>query len=135
MDDFSESGRKLVTLGELPAVDLTVDIGESVGENLEVDDDDDEEDNSAINAPDVVMSSAQDDEDDDVDPLDAFMSGVSQEVTKVNAEDRKKLTGKAASRIPIDGAQEEGGDDDDDAEGGGADDLDTTDMRPEDILA
>lgn len=132
MDDFAESGRKLVKLGELPAVDLTVDIGESVGENLEGDEED--EDNSGVTT-DVVMKAADDDDDDEIDPLDAFMTDVVQEVKKVNAEDRAKMKPNASSRMPIDGAQDDGADDDEDDDKPTADDLNTTDMRPEDILA
>lgn len=132
MDDFAESGRKLVKLGEMPAVDLTVDTGAaSIGENLEVDDEDDEQ-NSGVNAPDVEMKSAEDDEEDEIDPLDAFMTDVVQEVKKVNAEDRIKLKGNG-SRMPIDGAQE--GEDDNNETAPANDEIDTTDMNPEDILA
>lgn len=136
MDDFAESGRKLVKLGEMPAIDLTVDIGAaSIGENLEVDEDDDEQ-NSGVNGPDVIMKSAEDDvvveeEEDEVDPLDAFMTDVVQEVKKVNAQDRAKM--KGSSRMPIDGAQE--GEEEEEEVAPATDDLDTTEMRPEDILA
>lgn len=132
LDDFAETGRKLVKLGEMPAVDLTVDTGAaSIGENLEVDEEDDEQ-NSGVNDPDVVMQSPEDDEEDEVDPLDAFMTDVVQEVKKVNAQDRAKM--KGSSRMPIDGVQEGEGEDEEEV-APTPDDLDATDMRPEDILA
>lgn len=131
MDDFAESGRKLVKLGEMPAIDLAVDVGAaSIGENLEADDDEDEQ-NSGV---DVVMKDAEEEEEEEeVDPLDAFMTDVTQAVKKVNAEDRAKL--KGTNRMPIDGAREEGGDSDDDDSPAAPDDMDATNMRPEDILA
>jgi ATP-dependent RNA helicase DDX46/PRP5 len=130
MDDFAESGRKLVKLGEMPAVDLTVDANAtSIGENLEADEDD--EDNSAVNSTDVDMKSAEDrDDEDDIDPLDAFMTDVNQEVKKVNAQDRAKIGGKGQT----DGAAE-GEEDEEEEVAPAPDELDTTDMRPEDILA
>lgn len=133
MDDFAESGRKLVKLGEMPAVDLTVDTNAaSIGENLEADED--EDDNTAVNSTDVIMKSAEDDDDeDDIDPLDAFMTDVNQEVKKVNAQDRSRMKGGGA-RMPVDGAAE-GEEDDDDEVPPAPDELDTADMRPEDILA
>lgn len=130
MDDFAESGRKLVTLGEMPAVDLTVDTNAaSIGENLEADEDD--EDNSGVNSTDVVMKSAEeDDEEDDVDPLEAFMTDVNQEVKKVNAQDRARIGGKGAADDAAEGEE-----DDEEEVAPVPDELDTTDMRPEDILA
>jgi len=132
MDDFAESGRKLVKLGEMPAVDLTVDTNAaSIGENLEADEDDD--DNSAVTSTDVVMKSAEDDDDEDeIDPLEAFMTDVNQEVKKVNAQDRSRMGRNG--RMPADGAAE--GEEDDEAEVAPVpDELDTTEMQPEDILA
>lgn len=132
MDDFAESGRKLVKLGEMPAVDLTVDTSAaSIGENLEADEDDD--DNSAVTSTDVVMKPAEDvDDEDEIDPLDAFMTDVNQEVKKVNAEDRSRLGRNG--RIPVDGAAE-GEEDDEEEVAPVPDELDTADMQPEDILA
>lgn len=126
MDDFAESGRKLVMLGDMPPVDLALTEGTSVGENLEVDEDEDV-------LQDVVMADGDAaDEEEEVDPLDAFMTGVKQEVKKVNALDRVKLQG-GSSRIPIDGVPDE--DTDEPVAAEVPDDMDTTNMRPEDILA
>ncbi|KAG9011133.1 pre-mRNA processing RNA-helicase [Tulasnella sp. 427] len=120
MDDFTESGRKLVKLDDMPPVDMAqVDGG--VGENLEADDDDD----AAAAMQDSVMKDADDDE--ELDPLDAFMSGVNDEVKKVNAEDRKRVGG---DRMEVDGA-----DDGDEEEQATPDELDAAGLRPEDILA
>jgi ATP-dependent RNA helicase DDX46/PRP5 len=127
MDDFAESGRKLVKLGDMPPVDLALTEGSSVGENLEGEED--EEENPT---EDVIMKAPDEEEEEDVDPLDAFMTDVVQEVKKVNAQDRIRLKG-SASRLPIDGAAEE--DTEDIVQATAVDDLDTTDMRPEDILA
>jgi len=122
MDDFAESGRKLVKLGDMPPVDLSVsdaNIG-SVGENLEADDDDDD---AAVR--DVTMADPDDDE-DEVDPLDAFMTGVKAEVKKVNEEDKMRF----GISVEADGPE--------DVEEDGipqADEIDATNLRPEDILA
>lgn len=69
---------------------------------------------------------------DEVDPLDAFMFGVADEVKKVNAVDRQKLKQKAGAG----GAAKkifEDDDDDEDVKAGSDEDMDS--MRPEDILA
>ncbi|KAG9051005.1 pre-mRNA processing RNA-helicase [Tulasnella sp. UAMH 9824] len=120
MDDFTETGRKLVKLGDMPPIDMAqVDGG--VGENLEADDDDD----AAAAMQDSVMKDAE--EEEEVDPLDAFMSGVNAEVKKVNAEDRKRIGG---DRMEVDG-----GDDGEEEEEATPDELDAAGLRPEDILA
>ncbi|KAK7061611.1 P-loop containing nucleoside triphosphate hydrolase protein [Favolaschia claudopus] len=73
------------------------------------------------------------DEEDDVDPLDAFMSGVKDEVTKVNMEDMMKAGGPAGrSRIRLDERMTEEGTEDIEIP---VDELDTTELNPEDILA
>jgi ATP-dependent RNA helicase DDX46/PRP5 len=127
MDDFAESGRKLVKLGDMPAIDLAPDNnGSGIGENLEVDDDDEPETMS------VDVPAAQPvEEEEEEDPLDAFMSGVKEEVIKVNAEDRKRMVvgGKQLNANGEDGEEEEA------EEGRDVDELDATDLRPEDILA
>ncbi|KZO98003.1 P-loop containing nucleoside triphosphate hydrolase protein [Calocera viscosa TUFC12733] len=66
---------------------------------------------------------------EDEDPLEAFMSGVKEEVKKVNAEDRKKFGLRMED--------EQGEEEEENEEGGGAveDELDATDLKPEDILA
>lgn len=124
MDDFTETGRKLIPLGDMPPVDMAQVEGEAtVGENLEVDDDDD----AAAAMQDAVMKDVNED-DDEVDPLDAYMTGVNVEVQKVNAEDRQKF---GLGRMEMDGA-EEGEEQEVTA---APDELDTTNLRPEDILA
>lgn len=135
MDDFTDDGRKLVKLGELPPVDLAMSDGAAVG-NLELAEEDDDEDADIVMAEPPTATPAAavvgEAEEDDVDPLDAFMSGVKDEVQKVNAEDRKKMVG--ADAMALDNPAE--GNADDDAEGAKqVDELDATDLRPEDILA
>jgi ATP-dependent RNA helicase DDX46/PRP5 len=139
MDDSVETKRQLKMLGDMPAVDMTMADGEAAIGDLEVDDDDDEDANridaeSKAKAKANAQNSMDVDEDDDADPLDAFMAGVKDEVKKVNAEDLKKMVGPG--RLP------ERGDDrmneagaDDDGEVDAEDELDTTDLNPEDILA
>lgn len=74
------------------------------------------------------------DEDDEADPLDTFMSSVKEEVKKVNMEDMKKIGANAQARVRLDErAVEEGGDDDN--ENIIVDELDATELNPEDILA
>ncbi|PBK69888.1 P-loop containing nucleoside triphosphate hydrolase protein [Armillaria solidipes] len=137
MDDSVETKRKLETLGDMPAVDMTMAEGEASVGDLEVDDDDEEANRldqarklKAQDAMDVV-------EEDDADPLDAFMSGVKEEVKKVNIEDMKKMlvgNNGAKSRIRLD---ERMADEEADEVGDNIvmDELDTTELNPEDILA
>ncbi|EIW61246.1 P-loop containing nucleoside triphosphate hydrolase protein [Trametes versicolor FP-101664 SS1] len=90
---------------------------------------DDEEEEAAAAAETKAEDAME--EDDDVDPLDAFMSGVKEEVKKVNLEDMKKLnhTGHLGVRL------DEHGDDQDDESRPEVDELDATELNPEDILA
>jgi ATP-dependent RNA helicase DDX46/PRP5 len=138
MDDSVETKRQLEMLGDMPAVDMTMADGEATIGDLEVDDDD--EDANRIDAESKAKARAKAensmdvDDDDDVDPLDAFMAGVKDEVKKVNAEDLKKMVG--SGRLPEQGddrMNEAGADDDGDVEV--EDELDATDLNPEDILA
>jgi hypothetical protein len=135
MDDSVETKRKLETLGDMPAVDMTMAEGEAGVGDLEVDDDDEE-----ANRMDQVMKTKAKDtmdvEDEDADPLDQFMSGVKEEVTKVNLEDMKKIVGAPGgrSRIRLDERVAEEAMVDV-IEPAAADELDTTDLNPEDILA
>ncbi|KAF9075986.1 P-loop containing nucleoside triphosphate hydrolase protein [Rhodocollybia butyracea] len=115
MDDSVETKRKLEKLEDMPAVDMTMGVeGEA----------------SAASE----SAAMQVDDDDDLDPLDAFMSGVKEEVTKVNMEDLKKIGGPSNGRLSRRLDQGEN-DDDDVAEGPAPDELDATDLNPEDILA
>lgn len=121
MDDFTETKRKLLKLSDMPEVDLTLKEDARVGD-LEADDDEDED----IVPMDVDKPVAEDDE--EFDPLDAFMSGVSEAVKKVDADDRKKI---GISRAALANAEdEEDGDDVPDE-----DELASTGLNPEDILA
>ncbi|KZV69850.1 P-loop containing nucleoside triphosphate hydrolase protein [Peniophora sp. CONT] len=129
MDDSVETKRKLEVLEDMPAIDMTMVETEVVGD-LEKDEDEDTKQPVA----DVTAAMQVDEEDDDVDPLDAFMSNVKQEVKKVNEEDLKKMVGPGRLRERLDDRMNEGGADDvEEAEGG--DELDNTELNPEDILA
>lgn len=137
MDDSVETKRKLETLGDMPAVDMTMAEGEASVGDLEVDDDDDEAnmmDQASKKQTKEVDAMVVDD--DDVDPLDAFMSSVKDEVKKVNAEDLKKgVGGTGRSHIRLDERMVEDGTEDAGEGIGQADELDATDLNPEDILA
>jgi ATP-dependent RNA helicase DDX46/PRP5 len=136
LDDSVETKRKLETLGDMPAVDMTMtDTGTTVGD-LEVDDDDEEADRmdqalkaKAKDSMDVV-------EDEELDPLDAYMTGVKEEVRKVNIEDIKKMSNGPGTRQKsrLDERMVEDGVEDT-AEDLVLDELDATDLNPEDILA
>ncbi|KIM68651.1 hypothetical protein SCLCIDRAFT_1208848 [Scleroderma citrinum Foug A] len=133
MDDSVETKRKLETLGEMPAVDMTMADGEASVGDLEVDDDDEE----ANRMDQAMKKKAADamDEDEEVDPLDAFMSGVKEEVKKVNAEDMMRIDGgPGPSRVRLDDRMVEDGAGDAE-ETVVEDELDATDLNPEDILA
>lgn len=134
MDDSVETKRKLETLGDMPAVDMSMKDDATVGD-LEVDDDDEE----ANRMDQALKAKAKDTmevaEEDEVDPLDAFMSGVKEEVKKVNLEDMQKMitTNGLQSRVRLD---DQMGDDGVEAEvEGTVDELDATELNPEDILA
>ncbi|KAF5393957.1 hypothetical protein D9757_000148 [Collybiopsis confluens] len=141
MDDSVETKRKLEKLEDMPAVDMTMNNeGEASVGDLEVDDDDEEANRmdlaikkKAAAAAAAATSAMEVDEEDGVDPLDAFMSGVKEAVKKVNLEDIKKassINGKLIKRL------DQGEDDDDEvAEAPGPDELDATELNPEDILA
>lgn len=137
MDDSVETKRKLETLEDMPAVDMTMAEGEASVGDLEVDDDDEE-----ANRIDQALKQQTKEvdamvvDDDDLDPLDAFMSGVKEEVKKVNEEDLKKVIGGAGrSHIRLDERMAEDGTEDTGDTAGAADELDATDLNPEDILA
>ncbi len=136
LDDSVETKRKLETLGDMPAVDMTMtDNGATVGD-LEVDDDDEE----ANRMDQALKAKAKDsmdvDEDEEPDPLDAFMTGVKEEVKKVNIEDMKKMMNapglrrksRLDERMAEDGVE-------DTTEDFVLDEIDATDLNPEDILA
>ncbi|RPD67043.1 P-loop containing nucleoside triphosphate hydrolase protein [Lentinus tigrinus ALCF2SS1-6] len=122
-DDSVETKHKLQTL-DLPEVDMTMADSQSNIGDLEADDDDD-------NAAAPAKAADTMDEDDEIDPLEAFMSGVKEEVKKVNLEDMKKLKANGGLGVRLD----ERDVDDGDEETPGPDELDATDLNPEDILA
>jgi ATP-dependent RNA helicase DDX46/PRP5 len=140
MDDSEGPAHKLTKLGDLPAIDMSMDTEahDAVGD-LEGDDDDDEANQMEAELrkkaqADKASNAMEVDEDDDVDPLDAFMSGVKDEVHKVDEQDMKR-TGVAAgrSRIRLDDPNEPGPEEGDETVG--PDEIDTTELNPEDILA
>jgi ATP-dependent RNA helicase DDX46/PRP5 len=136
LDDSEESQRKLETLGDMPAIDMTMTEDATGVGDLEVDDDDEE----ANRMDQALKAKAKDamevDEEDGVDPLDAFMTEVKAEVKKVNLEDMHKVVGAQAgrSRIRLDERMAEDGMEDV-IESVVPDELDATDLNPEDILA
>ncbi|KAF7313693.1 hypothetical protein HMN09_00526100 [Mycena chlorophos] len=133
MDDSVETKRKLETLGDMPAIDMTMAEGEASVGDLE-NDDDDEEANRMDQANKEKAKEAMDvDEEDDVDPLDAFMSGVKEAVKQVDLEDMKKAPGvQGRSKIRLDDQMAEDGPGDIEL---APDELDATELNPEDILA
>jgi ATP-dependent RNA helicase DDX46/PRP5 len=133
MDDSTETERKLEKLTDMPAVDMSMpDVG-SVGENLEVDDDD-EEANKIDEELKARAKDAMEVDDDDDDPLDAFMNGVKEEVQKVNEIDKMKKKDDPASRRRQEERINEDGDVEEEPEVV-EDELDATNLNPEDILA
>ncbi len=138
MDDAIETKRKLETLGDMPAVDMTMKDDANVGD-LEVDDDDDDDDDEANRMDQALKAKAKEAMDaaeaDELDPLDAFMSEVKEEVKKVNMEDMKKMVGAngAQSRVRLDERMGDEGPEDEVVET--VDEIDATDLNPEDILA
>ena len=128
MDDSEETKRKLETL-DLPDVHMSMTDGQENVGNLEGDDDDDEP-----NAKDKAKpADAMDEDEDEIDPLDAFMTGVKEEVKKVNLEDMKKMKANGGGRMRLDSSALDDGIDD--VDGPEVDELDATDLNPEDILA
>lgn len=133
LDDSTETERKLEKLTDMPAVDMSMpDVG-SVGENLEVDDDD-EEANKIDEELKARAKDAMEVDDDDDDPLDAFMNGVKEEVQKVNEIDKMKMIEDPASRRRQEERINEDGDIEEEPEVV-EDELDATNLNPEDILA
>ncbi|KAF9451634.1 P-loop containing nucleoside triphosphate hydrolase protein [Macrolepiota fuliginosa MF-IS2] len=132
MDDSVETKRKLETLGDMPAVDMTMK-DEAVVGDLEVDDDD-EEANRIDQALKAKAKDAMEVDEEEVDPLDAFMSEVGVEVTKVNMEDMKRMVGtNAQSRVRLDERMGDDGIEEEVEEA--VDEIDATELNPEDILA
>jgi len=133
LDDAVESKRKLETLGDMPAIDMSMVEDEAGVGDLEVDDDD-EEANRMDQALKAKAKDAMEVDEEEEDPLDAFMSEVKKEVKKVNLEDMQKMGVTGRSRIRLDERMVENGMEDD-TEAPVPDELDATDLNPEDILA
>ncbi|TFK29358.1 P-loop containing nucleoside triphosphate hydrolase protein [Coprinopsis marcescibilis] len=137
LDDSVESMRKLEKLEDMPAVDMSMHKDIAAVGDLEGDDDDEEANimEQALKAKSKPKDTMDVDE-EDVDPLDAFMNEVKQEVAKVNKEDAQKMlvSGQVSrSKIRLDDPMGDEGPED---EGEYVpDELDTTDLNPEDILA
>jgi ATP-dependent RNA helicase DDX46/PRP5 len=133
LDDAVESKRTLEKLEDMPAIDMTMGDDTATVGDLDVDDDDEE----ANRMDQVIKAKAQTDmvvDEDEVDPLDAFMSTVKEEVKKVNLEDAQKITTNGAgrkSRLDERLGEEESEDEPEPV----PDELDVTGLNPEDILA
>ncbi|KAH8830732.1 P-loop containing nucleoside triphosphate hydrolase protein [Flagelloscypha sp. PMI_526] len=123
MDDDDVTERKLEKLGEMPAIDMTIESNDAPMGDLEAVDDKDD-DPSANNKMDV--------DEEDEDPLDAFMSGVKEQVKKVNLQDVQKLMASEPARSSIRLDDPTGEEDEPQI---AIDELDATDLNPEDILA
>lgn len=123
MDDYTESKRKLEKLEDMPAVDMTMhEGGESVGENLEAADDDD----------DVVLEKQShkiEVDEEDEDPLDAFMTGISDQVVRVNGG----AAGGARLGARVDDNPDDEGSEDEQPRQ--TDEIDTAGLTTEEILA
>jgi ATP-dependent RNA helicase DDX46/PRP5 len=144
LDDGEGPARKLEKLGDMPAIDMSMDVAHAAVGDLEADDEEDEAGKMDVDKKIHVDRKAKAsqpveamdvDEDEDLDPLDAFMSNVKDEVRKVNDEDMKR-TGFAPgrSRIRLDDPNGEPvGEEGDDA--ADPDDVDVAELNPEDILA
>lgn len=128
LDDSVETKRKLEKM-DLPEVDMSMGDGTAGVGDLEGDDDDDDADTMDVDKAQTGMEV----EEDEVDPLDAFMSGVKEEVKKVNMEDLKKMDTNGSSRVRLDERMADEAVDE--VEGPGPDELDATELNPEDILA
>ena len=126
MDDSVETKFEMEKLGDMPEIDMTMTDGQGSIGNLETDEDDDEAEKG--------KQDAMAEEEDEVDPLDAFMSEVKEEVKKVNLEDLQKLkAGGGSTRARLDDPSAE--DRDEVADAAVEDELDATDLNPEEILA
>ena len=122
MEDSVETKYQAVQFEDMPEIDMTID-SQAIG-NLEADDDDEDAND---------LQETMDIDEDEVDPLDAFMTGVKEEVKKVNQEDIKKHNSNANGRARLDDAAN---DDADEVTGAPAEDeLDATNLNAEEIMA
>jgi len=123
MEDSVETKYQAIKLEDMPEVDMTMRESQAIG-NLEADDDDEDVDELQDN---------MNVDEDEVDPLDAFMTGVKEAVKKVNQEDLKKLNHNANGRARLDDPT---GDDADEVPGAPVEDeLDATNLNAEEIMA
>ena len=124
MDDSDETKYQATTkFGDMPEVDMTMRDSEAIG-NLEADDDDEDV---------GELQETMEVDEDEVDPLDAFMTGVKEEVKKVNQEDIKKHNSSANGRARLDDLTN---DDADEVSGAPAEnELDATNLNAEEIMA
>ena len=123
MEDSIETKYQAIKLEDMPEVDMTMRESEAIG-NLEADDDEEEDANELQESMNV--------DEDEVDPLDAFMTGVKEAVKKVNQEDLKKLN-HTNGRARLD---DQAGDDADEVPGAPVEDeLDATNLNAEEIMA
>lgn len=86
----------------------------------------------ATSSSNVPNQSAMDIEEEDIDPLDAYMSGVTDEVSKVNASDRQRMSQLNQGRKVL---EEEVEEEEEEVVVGSDDEIEKTNLRPEDILA
>jgi ATP-dependent RNA helicase DDX46/PRP5 len=122
LEDSVETKYQAVKFGDMPEVDMTMRESEAIG-NLEADDDDEDED---------TLQESMDIE-DEVDPLEAFMTGVKEAVKKVNQEDLKKHNSTTNGRARLDDPTN---DDADEVSGAPVEDeLDATNLNAEEIMA
>ena len=124
MEDSVETKYQAVKFGDMPEVDMTMRDSQAIG-NLEADDDDEEDADKLQETMDIDEA--------EVDPLDAFMTGVKEEVKKVNQEDIKKLNSSTNGRARLDDPTN---DDTDEVSGAPVEDeLDATNLNAEEIMA
>ena len=122
MEDSVETKYQAIKLEDMPEVDMTMREDQAVG-NLEADDDDEDANE---------LQESMNVDEDEVDPLDAFMTGVKEAVKKVNQEDLKKLN-YTNGRARLD---DQAGDDADEVPGAPVEDeLDATNLNAEEIMA
>lgn len=134
LDEDEGPTRKFVGLGDMPEVDMTIGGGEDepIGD---LEGDEGQGEKAEENAADKMDVDVPQEEEEEVDPLDAFMTGVKEEVKKVNLEDRKKFGGLAGAERMEDENAEETDQLDGEIQPTVEDELDATDLKPEDILA
>ena len=124
MEDSIETKYQAVKFEDMPEVDMTMRDTQAIG-NLEADDDDEEDADTLQESMDV--------DEDEVDPLDAFMTGVKEAVKKVNQDDLRKLNSNTNGRARLD---DPAGDDADEVPGAPVEDeLDATNLNAEEIMA